>query len=174
MILVRVGDITRLEVDAVVNAANSTLRGGGGVDGAIHRAAGPGLLEACLRLGSCATGDAKVTGAFDLPARHVIHTVGPVWKGGDSGEPKLLETCYRRCMALAREHGARSIAFPAISTGAYGFPRERAAAIATAVMREHETRFDRVIACCFSSEDGALYQRLLGGNAPLGPESHRA
>ena len=171
MILVHVGDITRLEVDAVVNAANSTLRGGGGVDGAIHRAAGPGLLEACLRLGSCPAGDAKVSPGFDLPVRFVIHAVGPIWKGGGQGEPSLLEACYRRCMQLAREHGVRSIAFPAISTGAYGFPRERAAAIATTAMREHESHFDRVIACCFSPEDGALYRRLLDAGAPPGPES---
>ena len=171
MILVHVGDITRLEVDAVVNAANSTLRGGGGVDGAIHRAAGPDLLEACRRLGFCDAGDARMTGAFGLPARCVIHAVGPVWKGGDCGEPELLEACYRCCMQLAREHGVRSIAFPAISTGAYGFPRERAANIATAVMREHEAHFEQVIACCFSPEDGALYRRLLAPGAPAGPVS---
>ena len=155
----------------MVNAANSTLRGGGGVDGAIHRAAGPDLLEACCRLGSCAAGDAKVTGAFDLPARYVIHAVGPIWKGGDRGEPDLLEACYRRCMQLARTHGIPSIAFPAISTGAYGFPRERAANIATGVMREHEAHFERIVACCFSPEDGALYRRLLDPGAPAGPVS---
>ena len=167
MILVHVGDITRLEVDAVVNAANSTLRGGGGVDGAIHRAAGPGLLEACRRLGSCPAGDARVSAGFDLPARYVIHAVGPIWKGGNQGESVLLEACYRRCMQLAREHDVQSIAFPAISTGAYGFPRERAALIATTVMREHEAHFERIIACCFSPEDGALYRCLLDPGAPV-------
>ena len=161
MIAVHVGDITRLEVDAVANAANSTLLGGGGVDGAIHRAAGPALLDACRRLGPCATGDAKLSGGFNLPARYVIHAVGPMWKGGDRGEPALLEACYRRCMQLAREHEIRSIAFPAISTGAYGFPRKRAAEIAIAVMREHEADLERIVACCFSCDDGDLYRRLL-------------
>ncbi|WP_040609476.1 O-acetyl-ADP-ribose deacetylase [Pseudooceanicola batsensis] len=130
MIRVWQGDITTLGVDAIVNAANSSLLGGGGVDGAIHRAAGPGLVEECRTLGGCPTGEARITGGHDLPARHVIHTVGPVWQGGGRGEPELLAACYRNAMTLAEEAGARSIAFPAISTGVYGFPAGRAAAIA--------------------------------------------
>ena len=148
------GDITRLDVDAVVNAANKTLQGGGGVDGAIHRAAGPELRAACLRLGGCETGEAKITPGFRLPARHVIHTVGPVWGGGERGEDRLLASCYRNSLALGLNHGLATIAYPAISTGAYGFPPERAARIAlrTVISGLAGTEaIERVVFCCFDA-----------------------
>ena len=162
MIKVVLQDITDLEVDVIVNAANSSLLGGGGVDGAIHRAAGPELLVYCRGLGGCPTGQARITPGFALPANSVIHTVGPVWRGGGRGEAKLLESCYRNSFKLALEQGARTIAFPAISTGVYGYPKQQAVEIAVSVMRKFESRFDRILACCFSAEDADLYRSALG------------
>jgi O-acetyl-ADP-ribose deacetylase len=158
------GDITRLTVDAIVNAANPSLLGGGGVDGAIHRAAGPGLLAECRGLGGCATGEAKLTTGHRLPARHVIHTVGPVWRGGSENEEALLARCYRSCLSLAVAHGLGSIAFPAISTGVYGFPRERACAIAVDETHRFlltDEAMARVIFVSFDRETDALYRRML-------------
>ncbi len=161
MIRILQADITTLQVDAIVNAANSTLLGGGGVDGAIHRAAGPELKKFCATLGGCPTGAAKITPGFRLPARYVIHTVGPVWSGGTKNEPGLLASCYRNSLELALKHGVKTIAFPSISTGVYGYPKPEAARIALAAMREYQGRFEEVTACCFSAADRELYENLL-------------
>jgi O-acetyl-ADP-ribose deacetylase len=158
-------DITTLDVDAIVNAANEALRGGGGVDGAIHRAAGPELLAECRTIGGCPTGEARVTGGYRLKARHVIHTVGPVWHGGNRGEDGLLASCYRAALGLAVAHDVASIAFPSISTGIYGFPAERAARIAVGVVREETEKapgsLARVIFCCFDERAAALHREAL-------------
>lgn len=166
MISIIQSDITTLVVDAIVNAANKSLLGGGGVDGAIHRAAGPELVQACRELGGCATGEARITPAFRLPSKWVIHTVGPVWHGGGDNEESMLASCYQTSFEVALNIQVRSIAFPAISTGVYGFPKERAAEIAISKMMEYDSRFEKIIACCFSTDDVQRYQRKwreLGG-----------
>jgi O-acetyl-ADP-ribose deacetylase (regulator of RNase III) len=165
------GDITRLDVDAIVNAANKMLAPGGGVCGAIHRAAGPELAEACAKFGGCETGEAIITPGFRLPARYVIHTVGPVWGGGESGEDRLLAACYRRSLALAAEHGLTSIAFPAISTGIFGFPPDRAALIAVRTVRDAlpgSPSIERVVFCCFGRDSQAHHGTALAAALEAG------
>jgi len=159
---IHLGDITKLAVDAIVNAANTSLRGGGGVDGAIHRAAGPDLLAECRRVGGCPTGEARITSGYRLPARWVIHAVGPIWRGGKEGEDELLASCYRNALALAANAGVGSIAFPAISTGIYGFPAERAAKIAVVTVRARlALPVSRAVFCCFDETTLGHYRRTL-------------
>ncbi|MDH3636944.1 MAG: O-acetyl-ADP-ribose deacetylase [Gammaproteobacteria bacterium] len=161
MIRVVQADITTLAVDAIVNAANAALLGGGGVDGAIHRAAGPRLLEACRVIGGCPTGEARITPGFDLSANFIIHTVGPIWQGGERHESELLQSCYTQCFGVARANRVRTIAFPGISTGVYGYPKRAAAHIAVSAMREVEDSFEEIICCCFSDGDMSIYMNML-------------
>jgi O-acetyl-ADP-ribose deacetylase len=159
------GDITRQKVDAIVNAANSSLRGGGGVDGAIHRAAGPDLLRECVQVGECPTGEARLTRGYRLPAKYVIHAVGPIWRGGGEGEPELLASAYRAALALAEGHGVRSIAFPAISCGVYRYPLSAAAEIAVGAVRAHVaagTKIEKILLVCFDEDVFAACRRALG------------
>lgn len=170
-----VGDITKLAVDAIVNAANSAMSGGGGVDGAIHRAAGPELLAACRLVGRCPTGEARITDGFRLPAKKVIHAVGPVWNGGDSNERELLASAYRNSLRLAVEHGVKTIAFPSISTGIYGFPIKRAAPIAAREViaaLESSPELEKVIFCCFYEDDRGVYIEVLDAATASGPTTN--
>lgn len=160
MITIKLGDITKEEVEAIVNAANTRLAGGGGVDGAIHRAAGPTVLEECLRIGGCKTGEAVITNAGKLKAKKIIHTPGPVWHGGKSDEPELLKNCYKNTFKLAKQHGLRTIVFPSISTGIYGYPIQKAARIALSAGRRFEKDFDEIRFICFSKSDYETYQRI--------------
>lgn len=155
-------DITSLSVDAIVNAANSSLMGGGGVDGAIHAAAGPQLLEACSKLGRCTAGDVKMTPGFNLPAKMILHTVGPVWRGGEGGESTVLRSCYEKSLQLGLEKAATSIAFPSISTGVYGYPKRQAAVIALTAMAQFSEQYGTIICCCFSDSDLWIYQKVMG------------
>ena len=162
MIEIIKADITGLHVDAIVNAANSSLLGGGGVDGAIHAAAGPALLEACRKLGGCSAGDVKMTPGFDLPVKMILHTVGPRWHGGKEGESDVLASCYEKCLQLGLSEGARSISFPAISTGLYGYPKRQAAVIALTALNKYQDRYQSIICCCFSDSDVWIYQKVMG------------